>query len=133
VTPTRIHHLNFIVRDLDEATARFEQVLGVEPFVTIDHAPRGAHVARTRIGESWLVLVCPYDQESVAGQFLAARGEGFFLASFGVSDLDAHLEMLHPGGLEGPNEPARAGILDWRVADLGELHGAALQLTQDDE
>ena len=127
MTPTRIHHLNFVVRDLGEATARFEQMLGVEPFETIDHAPRGAHVARTRIGESWLVLVCPYDHESPLGQYLAAHGEGFFLASFGVKDLDEHLDKLHP------DKSARAGILDWRVADLGELHGAILQLTQDDK
>jgi methylmalonyl-CoA/ethylmalonyl-CoA epimerase len=127
VTPTRIHHLNFIVRNLDEATARFEQVLGVEPFETIDHAQRGVHVARTRIGESWLILVCPYDHDSPPGKYLAAHGEGFFLASFGVRDLDEHLDMLRA------DEPARAGILDWRVADLGELHGALLQLTQDDE
>jgi methylmalonyl-CoA/ethylmalonyl-CoA epimerase len=127
VTLTRIHHLNLIVRDLDEATTRFEQALGVEPFETIDHAPRGAHVARTRIGESWLVLVCPYDDESPPGKFLEAHGEGFFLVSFGVENLDEQLHKLHP------DESARAGILDWRVADLGELHGALLQFTQDDE
>lgn len=133
MTPTRIHHLNFIVRDLDEATARFERVLGVEPFETIDHASRGAHVARTRIGESWLVLVCPYDHESPPGQFLATHGEGFFLASFGVRELDEYLGRLHQDSLEGPDKSTRAGILDWRVADLGEFHGAMLQLTQDDE
>ena len=127
MTPTRIHHLNFIVRDLDEATTRFEQALGVEPFETIDHAPRGAHVARTRIGESWLVLVCPYDDESPPGKFLEANGEGFFLASFGVENLDEQLHKLHP------DKSARAGILDWRVADLSELHGVNLQFTEDNE
>jgi methylmalonyl-CoA/ethylmalonyl-CoA epimerase len=66
--PTRIHHINFVVRDLEEAMTRFEQALGVAPFEVIEHRPRGAQVARTRIGESWIVLVSPYDPESVPGR-----------------------------------------------------------------
>ena len=129
--PTRIHHLNFIVRDLDEATAHFERVLGVAPFKIVDYAARGAHVARTRVGETWLVLVCPYDGESVPGRYLAERGEGFFLASFGTDDLQAHLDRLRDGGIDITDSTARDGILDWQVADIGEVHGARLQLTRD--
>ena len=79
----------------------------------MDHAPRGARVARSRIGESWLVLVAPYDPDSVPGRYLEEHGEGFFLLSLAVDELDE----------------TRAGILDWRVRDLGEVHGANLQLT----
>ena len=32
MTPKRIHHLNFVVRDLDEAMDRFERMLDVERF-----------------------------------------------------------------------------------------------------
>ncbi len=67
MSPQRIHHINFIVRDLAEATANYERTLAVDPFVVVDHPLRGASVARTRVGESWLVLVCPYDAESVPG------------------------------------------------------------------
>jgi methylmalonyl-CoA/ethylmalonyl-CoA epimerase len=131
VPPTRIHHLNFVVRDMDEATARFESVLGVAPFEIVDYAARGAHVARTRVGETWLVLVCPYDDESIPGRYLAERGEGFFLASFGVDDLQAHLDRLGHEGIDTTDPAARDGILDWQVADIGEFHGARLQLTRD--
>lgn len=130
--PTRIHHLNFIVRDMDEATAHFERVLGVAPFEIVDYAARGAHVARTRVGETWLVLVCPYDGESVPGRYLAEHGEGFFLASFGVDDLQVHLDRLRDGGINTTDAAARDGILDWQVADIGEILGARLQLTRDE-
>ncbi|MEO1247006.1 MAG: VOC family protein [Pseudomonadota bacterium] len=117
---TRIHHLNFVVRDLAAACERFEKRLGIAPFDVVEHAPRGAQIARSRIGESWLVLVCPYDADSVPGRYLAKHGEGFFLLSVGSDDVPADLEF-------------RDGILDWRVADLGEVCGALLQLTDDSQ
>ena len=132
MTPKRIHHLNFVVRDLDEAMDRFERMLDVEPFSLVDHAPRGANVARTRVGDTWLVLVCPYDDDSVPGRHLAKHGEGFFLVSFGVDDLHGRLEALDAEGFDARDPSPRSGILDWQVADIGELHGALVQLTQDD-
>ncbi len=115
---TRVHHLNFVVRDLEGACEHFESLLGLEPFETLDHAPRGSRIARTKIGESWLVLVCPYDEESVPGQHLAEHGEGFFLLSVGSDAIPADAEL-------------RDGILDWQVVDVGHAYGAALQLTDD--
>ena len=129
--PTRIHHVNFVVNDLEEAMARFEDALGVDPFELIDYRPRGARVARARIGESWFVLVCPYDPESVPGRYLAEHGEGFFLLSLGYEDIVKQLERLEASGVEAVDQAPRAGILDWLVADIGDLNGAKMQLTQD--
>ena len=112
---TRIHHVNFVVKNLDEAMPRFETALGLAPFDIVDHAPRGARVARSRIGESWFVLVEPYDEQSVPGQHLAHHGEGFFLLSVATDD----------------DFEWRDGILDWKVSDLGNLFGATLQVTRE--
>ena len=131
MSPQRIHHINFIVRDLAEATANYERTLGVDPFVVVDHPLRGASVARTRVGECWLVLVCPYDAESVPGRFLAEHGEGFFLLSLGVEELAETIEKLAADGVKYTDTKARAGILDWRVVDIGTVHGAMMQLTED--
>ena len=114
--PSAIHHVNFVVRDLEAAIPKFEESLGLEPFEIVDHAARGARVARSRVGESWFVLVSPYDPDSVPGRYLAEHGEGFFLLSLAVDAI---------------SEP-RAGILDWQVEDLGELFGAQFQLTKAD-
>ncbi len=117
---TRIHHINFVVRDLDAACQRFERLLGLGPFERIEHAPRGSTIARTRVGESWLVLVCPHDPESVPGRHLARRGEGFFLLSIGTDAMHGDAAL-------------RDGIDDWKVADVGEALGAVLQLTDDSD
>jgi methylmalonyl-CoA/ethylmalonyl-CoA epimerase len=131
ISPTRIHHINFVVHDLEEAITHFERALGVDSFEVIDHRPRGARVARTRIGESWLVLVSPYDPVSVPGRHLAQHGEGFFLLSLGYEDIVQQLESLDACGVEAMDKVPRDGILDWRVADVGDLHGARLQLIHD--
>ncbi len=131
MSPTRIHHINFIVNDLDTATARFEQVLNLEPFDVVDHPIRGARAARSKIGDSWLVLVCPYDAESVPGRFLAKHGEGFFLLSLGVEGLAQTIAQLEDSGIECIDSSVRAGILNWKVADIGLIHGALMQLTED--
>jgi len=129
--PTRIHHLNFVVHDLEEAMARFEDVLGLDPFEVIDYRQRGAQVARTRIGESWLVLVSPYDPASVPGRYLSEHGEGFFLLSLGYEDIVQQLGRLEASDVELVDQSPRDGILDWRVADIGDVHGAKVQLTDD--
>jgi methylmalonyl-CoA/ethylmalonyl-CoA epimerase len=131
VPPTRIHHVNFVVNDLEEAMARFERTLGVGPFQVIDHRPRGARVARTRVGESWLVLVSPYDPASVPGRYLAEHGEGFLLLSLGYEDIVQQLERLEANGIDVIDQAPRQGILDWRIADIGDLHGANMQLAKD--
>lgn len=113
MSATRIHHVNFVVDDLEEAMPRFEAKLGLAPFEVFDHSARGARVARSALGESWFVLVCPYDSSSVPGQFLAKNGEGFFLLSLATD------EAL----------PCRDGILDWQVFDAGEIGGALFQFT----
>ncbi len=123
--PTRIHHINFVVRDLEAAIERFETKLGFPPFTVIDHAARGSRIAHTSIGESVLVLVCPYEDESVPGRHLREHGEGFFLLSLGVADLEDAIRRLDDAG------PVRDGIDDWRIADIGRWAGAEMQLTDD--
>ena len=113
-TPSGIHHVNFIVHDLDEAIARFERLLGVKSFETVDHAARGSRVAYCALGESWLVLVSPYDPESIPGRYLAEHGEGIFLLSLSTD------KILNP----------RDGILDWQVEDIGDLYGVQFQRTE---
>jgi methylmalonyl-CoA/ethylmalonyl-CoA epimerase len=82
---------------------------------------------RARLGATWLVLVQPLDPANPIGQRLARHGEGVFLLSFAVDDLDA---ALASGLALGPE---RVGLDGWRVADLTALSGETtiLQLCED--
>ena len=128
----RIHHINFLYRDLDAAVARFELTLGVGPFEYEDLASRGARTARTKVGDTWIVLVSPTRADSVPGRHLDEYGEGFFLISFGVDDLDEAIEAFGRR-TDRATGPIRQGINGWRIADLpaGETAALHLQLTED--
>ncbi len=120
-----IHHLNFLVRDLDQAEAHFRQALGLEPAIREALPGRGVMTARFRLGQSWLVLVQPTSEEGEPARMLREQGEGFMLLSLAVDNLDAERERH--GERLGPE---RRGLEGWRIADIeGDI---LLQLTQDD-
>ena len=129
-----IHHINFIVADLDAAVQAYQEVLGIGPFEYAELPERGVSTARVRVGEVWIVLVSPQCEDSVAGRYLAAHGDGFFLMSFGVDNLDQAMAELAQRGALPADRTAHAGILDWRVADLEteDSLGVRFHLTQVD-
>ena len=125
-----IHHINFIYPDLEAAVEWYASALGLGPFVYEALDDRGARTARTRIGDTWLVLVAPTRDDSVPARYLAEHGPGFFLMSFGVDDLEAAMRELEARGTVFASSGPRQGVDDWRVADIepGELPGCVLQL-----
>lgn len=125
-----IHHLNFIVRDLDAAVPVWEKLLGVPVARRDVLTERGVIAARFRLGETWLVLVQPTRPDSVPGRFLAAHGEGFFLLSLGVESLAGEQARLGDAAFSGP---VRTGADGWQVRDLNRalVAGVQLQLTEE--
>ena len=62
-----IHHLNFIVRDLEAAIPVWERILGAPVARRDELTERGVIAARFRLGDTWLVLVQPTREDSVPG------------------------------------------------------------------
>jgi methylmalonyl-CoA/ethylmalonyl-CoA epimerase len=111
-----IHHLNFVVADLDAAVLRYRDGLDLGPFQRDDLPDRGVSTARVQIGDVWIVLVSAQRDDCDVARYLAAHGEGFFLMSFGVDDLDRAIGELAKRGTEAGD--IRAGLSNWQVADL---------------
>ena len=125
-----IHHINFIVRDLETAVPRYQRLLD-RPVDRHDDLPeRGVRTARFRIGDLWLVLVQPTQTDSVPGRYLAEHGEGFFLLSFGVQSIETEAARL---GTDWINGSSRSGLDRWWVLDLNpaQVCGAQLQMCED--
>ena len=129
---TGIHHINFLVRDLDTAVERYRALLGISEVIYGDLAGRAVRTARFKVGDAWWVLVQPTTADSVAARHLAERGEGFFLISLGVPSLDAACEDVISGGGTFTSAAPRQGLEDWQVIDLDsrQLFGVQIQLCQ---
>ncbi len=129
----KIHHINFVVHDLDAAEQRYRQLLGLGPAIREALPQRHVLTARFRIGEVWLVLVQPTSEQGEPARHLRDRGEGFFLISFGVDDLDAAMARARSRGACFASARARSGLADWRVIDfqIADPSGAIIQLTED--
>jgi methylmalonyl-CoA/ethylmalonyl-CoA epimerase len=124
-----VHHINFIVRDLEAAVVGWERILGRGVDARHRLEKRGVDTARFDLGGTWVVLVQPTGPGAPA-DYLAANGEGFFLLALDADSLDAEAERLGPSLLRGDT---RTGLDGWRVRDLevGQTFGAQLQLAEE--
>ena len=106
----RIHHIDFVVHNLEKSVKQYEQLFGIKFDIFEDHPKRPVRTARLKIGDVWLVLVQPVDMDCVPGKILEEKGEGFFLISYEVDDLSSAIDTI--GSKEGQlrDKQARQGI-----------------------
>lgn len=123
----RIHHLNYLVHDLDQALPRYIDLFQPADVLMDDLSPRGVRTARFLVGETWIVLVQPTREDSVPGEYLATQGEGVFLISYAVDDLQEAANALQARGVAMDSRGPRKGLANWRVWDVAPaLDGAAI-------
>jgi methylmalonyl-CoA/ethylmalonyl-CoA epimerase len=130
---TGVHHINFLVVDLDAAIERYKDLFQLESIEVESLPERGVITGRFELAGIWIVLVQPVDDESEPARALRQQGEGVFLVSFAVDDLANAREMLVGKGVISEAAQARNGLLNWRVIDLNpeSVFGAAIQLTEE--
>ena len=129
----RVHHINFLVADLDAAILRYKDLFDIDA-MTIESLPeRGVRTARFELSGVWIVLVQPVDEQSEPMRHLREHGEGLYLVSFAVENLDSAIENLAAKSAINKATKSREGLKGWRVIDLepDAVFGALIQLTQD--
>ena len=73
-----IHHIDYVVRDLDRAVAQYRKLFNVPLEKRERLESRGVDLARFRLGNTWIVLVQPIREDSPVKRFLDEHGEGFY-------------------------------------------------------
>ena len=135
MTVKRIHHINFLVRDLDQAVARYAAILGqFESLAQREELPtRGVRTARFKVGETWLILLQPTNEDGIPARHLQQHGEGFFLLSLEEDALDQVMESRGHDLVMDKAGPRR-DIENWAVwdIDVSATFGAQLQFCQAD-
>jgi methylmalonyl-CoA/ethylmalonyl-CoA epimerase len=102
-----IDHLCFAVRDLDAARKVYEGDLGLELHGVYVSTSERIRVARYYIGDVALELMEPTSPDSEVAKFLDKRGEGFYLISYRVENVDAALAELKDKGVRTIDERPR--------------------------
>lgn len=97
-----IYGLNIAVKNLPEATARYEAVFGVKstPLGAADFAFPGLIGAKLDINGVALTLIASTRDDTSVAKFLERKGEGLFLLSVEVDSIDRDVEALKGKGVE---------------------------------
>ncbi len=97
---TAIDHICIAVRDLEAAKKAYEETLGWELAVEYEAESEKIRVARYYVGEVAMELMEDLDGTGEVAKFIARRGEGVFLISYRVPDVEAGLNELRSKGIK---------------------------------
>jgi len=98
VKAEKIDHICIVVRDLAKARRVYEDRLGFDLAYEYIAESESIKVARYYVGEVALELMEPTRPDSEVGRFLERRGEGLFLISYRVADVEAALAEYRAKG-----------------------------------
>ncbi len=112
----RIDHVAVVVENMEDATAFWQDALGLKISHTEDIPEQESVIAFLPVGNSEIELVKPTTETSGIVRYLNKRGPGVHHLCFEVDDLQATLDRLDAQGVELINREPVAGAGGTRVA-----------------
>jgi methylmalonyl-CoA epimerase len=108
-TFSRVHHVAYVVRDIEAALAFYRDTLGLTVGLVLPIASDEVVIAFLEVGETKVELVQPTTASTGVARFLESRGEGFHHVCLETPDVDATLADLAARGVEVIDRAARRG------------------------
>ncbi len=126
----RVAHIGVAVSDLDQATAFYRDVLGLDP--SQPETADGARIVSLEFGDVEVELLAPQDPDSPIAKFIAKRGPGIHHVCYRVPDLERALERCRELGYRLVDDVPRAGAAGRRIAFVHPkaTAGILLELTE---
>ncbi len=113
----KIDHVAICVRDVDDAVAKYKQVLGLEPQSRELVASQKTEAVLLPIGETSLELISPRGNDGLE-KFLEKRGPGLHHIAVEVEGIEQALLTLKALGVPLIDETPRKGARGHKVAFL---------------
>lgn len=128
----KIDHIGIATRQLKEATALWQDALGLEIGSTEEVGEQGVRIAMLPIGETHIELLEPMTPESPVGKFLDKRGPGVHHIAIRVEDIRVALRQLKEKGARLIDETPRIGAGGCLIAFIhpSSTNGVLLELVQ---
>ncbi len=126
-----IYGLNIAVADLDTATKKYENILGVSgKFITEENfAFPGLKGTSFDVNGFHLNLIASTSPDTSVAKFIEKKGEGVFLLSLEVGDMDQALGDMRGQGLTPLlKESAKGGFGEVNFIHPKEMNGVQLEI-----
>lgn len=129
-----IHHVGYVVADLDAAIAQLDHLLSAPVTVRETMDSQGVEAAMCATHGGLIELITPLDPDGAIARFMAKRGEGFHHVAFAVPDAGAALADLAARGAELIDAEPRVGLGGHLVAFVHPRSalGVLTEVVQDD-
>ena len=106
----KIDHICVAVKDLAAARTLYERTLGLELATEYVDENEKLKVARYYLGDVALELMESTSPDGEVAKFISKRGEGLYLISYRVDDVEAALAELKATGARLIDEAPRHGL-----------------------
>ncbi len=129
----KIDHVAIAVHDLDEACARYVELLGARVGLREQVVAQGVEVAFLHLpGETKIELISPLDDAGAVARFLAKKGEGLHHVCVRVANIEEALESVIDAEIPHIDSRPRLGAGGARIAFLHPraLGGVLLELKE---
>ncbi len=128
-----LHHVAYVVADIDEALPSFTERYGMTVSVREMMPAQGVEAVMMSAGPAGVELIRPTDPDGAIARFLASRGPGLHHVAYAVDDIQAALTGLAHEGVELIDAEPRVGLGGHLVAFVHPRSGmgALTELVQD--
>src|SRR3989337_4229547 len=96
---TKVKAIGFMVKNVEEALAHYCTAFGLPKVPIQDYPWDGVKAARVPVGDVIFDLMEPTDPDGAVARALNQRGEGVFLITVALDDMDASLKHMEDMGL----------------------------------
>ncbi len=124
-----LDHVAVAVSDLDAGITTWQENFGLKLERTGEAPALGIRQAILPLGSAFVELITPLSEEGPVAGFLKDRGEGLYLVSLEVDDLDATVASLRDKGVRVGDPTGGSGT---RLAFVSprSTHGVTIQLIE---